>query len=331
MAAVHAKGTTVIDNAAREPEIADLCDFLVAMGADIEGIGIVDAASSTASSPAHCAPCRTRRSSPTASRPPPTSPRSPSAGGEIVLRGARREHMEMLLRAFRDMGVDDRRRPTTGCVVAAPRTAALDRRRHAAVPGHRHRLQAADRHDAGGRRRRRHRHREPLPGPVPVRRGAAAARRRHPHRRPPRRRARCARGSAGAPVRAPDIRAGAALVVAGLAAEGETTITGVHHIDRGYDDLVGRLRRVGADIERVRGASVIRVGAPAVNDQRPSPSRSGSSSCSTTSGLGPSTRRLASASRRDDDDDRAGDEQHLVPAALVGEHSAPDRMGSARP
>ena len=54
----------------------------------------------------------------------------------------------------------------------------------------------------------------------------------------------------GAPVRAPDIRAGAALVVAGLAATGETVISGVHHIDRGYDDLVGRLRAMGADIER---------------------------------------------------------------------------------
>ncbi len=56
----------------------------------------------------------------------------------------------------------------------------------------------------------------------------------------------------GAPVRAHDIRAGAAMVVAGLAAEGETVITGVHHIDRGYDDLVGRLQRVGATIERVQ-------------------------------------------------------------------------------
>jgi UDP-N-acetylglucosamine 1-carboxyvinyltransferase len=54
----------------------------------------------------------------------------------------------------------------------------------------------------------------------------------------------------GAPVRAHDIRAGAAMVVAGLAAEGETEITGVHHIDRGYDDLVGRLAAVGATIER---------------------------------------------------------------------------------
>ena len=55
----------------------------------------------------------------------------------------------------------------------------------------------------------------------------------------------------GAPVRAPDIRAGAALVVAGLAADGETSVAGVHHVDRGYDDLVGRLAALGADIERV--------------------------------------------------------------------------------
>ncbi len=56
----------------------------------------------------------------------------------------------------------------------------------------------------------------------------------------------------GAPVRAHDIRAGAAMVVAGLAAEGETVISGVHHIDRGYDDLVGRLAAVGATIERIQ-------------------------------------------------------------------------------
>src|SRR5690606_41665460 len=54
----------------------------------------------------------------------------------------------------------------------------------------------------------------------------------------------------GAQVRSHDIRAGTAMVVAGLAAEGVTTISGVHHIDRGYDDLVGRLRRGGAETER---------------------------------------------------------------------------------
>ena len=54
----------------------------------------------------------------------------------------------------------------------------------------------------------------------------------------------------GAHVTAPDIRAGAALVVAGLAAEGETVVSAVHHVDRGYDDLVGRLSGLGADVTR---------------------------------------------------------------------------------
>ena len=52
----------------------------------------------------------------------------------------------------------------------------------------------------------------------------------------------------GAPVRAPDIRAGAALAVAGLAAEGETVVADADHIDRGYEDFVGKLTAVGADI-----------------------------------------------------------------------------------
>ena len=55
----------------------------------------------------------------------------------------------------------------------------------------------------------------------------------------------------GAVVNATDLRAGAALVCAGLAAEGTTEVGRIHHIDRGYDDLVGKLKRLGADIVRV--------------------------------------------------------------------------------
>ncbi len=54
----------------------------------------------------------------------------------------------------------------------------------------------------------------------------------------------------GAPVRATDLRAGAALVVAGLMADGQTEITGVKYIDRGYDHIEGKLKSVGADIHR---------------------------------------------------------------------------------
>ena len=55
----------------------------------------------------------------------------------------------------------------------------------------------------------------------------------------------------GAPVEATDIRAGASLVLAGLVANGETMVSEVHHIDRGYDSFVTDLQALGADIERV--------------------------------------------------------------------------------
>lgn len=56
----------------------------------------------------------------------------------------------------------------------------------------------------------------------------------------------------GAHVKATDLRAGAALVIAGLVAEGETVVSGVYHIDRGYDDIVGKFTALGASIKRVQ-------------------------------------------------------------------------------
>ena len=57
-------------------------------------------------------------------------------------------------------------------------------------------------------------------------------------------------GLQGAPVSATDLRAGAALVLAGIVAEGYTTVHGIGHIDRGYEDYVGKLRALGADVMR---------------------------------------------------------------------------------
>jgi UDP-N-acetylglucosamine 1-carboxyvinyltransferase len=54
----------------------------------------------------------------------------------------------------------------------------------------------------------------------------------------------------GAKVKATDLRAGAALVIAGLAAEGVTEVYDIQHIDRGYVDIVGKLKGIGADIKR---------------------------------------------------------------------------------
>ena len=55
----------------------------------------------------------------------------------------------------------------------------------------------------------------------------------------------------GAQVSAVDLRAGAAMVIAGLSVDGKTEIDHIHYIERGYDDIVGKLRGVGADIKKV--------------------------------------------------------------------------------
>ena len=69
-------------------------------------------------------------------------------------------------------------------------------------------------------------------------------------------------GLSGACVRAADLRAGAAMVIAGLAATGTTEIEEIHHIERGYTNLVDKLRGLGAEIDRVtvpEGSSVYSV------------------------------------------------------------------------
>ncbi|MCU1502681.1 MAG: murA, partial [Ilumatobacteraceae bacterium] len=102
-AAVHAKGTTVIDNAAREPEIADLCAMLVGMGAEIEGVGSSTLVIHGVEPGALCAVDHEV----VADRIQAATYLAATAitGGEVVLRGARYEHMETLLRRFQEMGL----------------------------------------------------------------------------------------------------------------------------------------------------------------------------------------------------------------------------------
>jgi UDP-N-acetylglucosamine 1-carboxyvinyltransferase len=57
----------------------------------------------------------------------------------------------------------------------------------------------------------------------------------------------------GAPVTVPDIRSGAALVVAALCATGTTTLDNIYHLDRGYQDIVAKLERLGAHTTRIGG------------------------------------------------------------------------------
>ena len=97
------------------------------------------------------------------------------------------------------------------------------------------------------------------------------------------------------------------MVVAGLAAEGETVISGVHHIDRGYDDLVGRLRAVGADIDA---------------DQLRAWSSGRDVSARRASALLATRRRASASQRRRTRAIGATTEEDLVPSALVGEDGA---------
>ena len=243
MAAVRAEGTTVIDNAAREPEIADLCAFLVRMGARIVGGGTstIEIAGVDGLSPVDhtVIPDRIEAGTVLAA--------VGVAGGEITLEGARADHMDMLIRKLGEMGM--RVSPSSGGVWAQAkgRLRAVDvstlpypgiatdyKPFFVAMLAVAEGVGIVTENLFSGR----FRYVDEL-----VRMGADIRTEGH-HA--------VVRGQprlSGAPVRAPDIRAGAALVVAALGAEGDTVISDASHLARGYEDLAGKLRAVGADIE----------------------------------------------------------------------------------
>lgn len=247
MAAVLAKGTTTLENAAREPEIADLCAYLEAMGARIDGIG-------TSTLAIHGVAAADLR--PVDHRVIPDRVEAATylaavslAGGELTLVDARAGHMTMLLRKLGEMGVTVTE-TADGLWVRAPerlRSVDVQTLPYPGVATDYKPLLTAMLAVADGVGivtenlfAGRFRYVEEL-----VRMGADIRTDAHHAvvRGVPR--------LSGAPVRAHDIRAGAAVLVAGLAAEGETIVADVHHLDRGYDDIVGKLRSVGADLERL--------------------------------------------------------------------------------
>ncbi len=246
-AAIYAKGTTVIDNAAREPEIGDLCNMLVAMGAQIEGVGtsrlIIHGSKKGSLQGVRHSVINDRVQAAT------YIAAVAIAGGDVQIRGARSEQMEMVINKYAQMGVSIIPSRDGLRVTAPDRLNAID---FATLPypgiatDYKPLLVAMNSVASGvgivtenlfpGR----FRYIEELcklgadiriDGHHAVVKGVDHL--------------------IGAAVVAPDIRAGAALVVAGLAAHGETVISEIHHIDRGYDDLVGRLSGLGADVTRV--------------------------------------------------------------------------------
>jgi UDP-N-acetylglucosamine 1-carboxyvinyltransferase len=246
MAATLAKGTTVIENAAREPEVKDLAEFLNAMGARISGAGTsrIEVEGVEELHPTTHAVIPDRLVVAT------FLVAAGLAGGEVVVEDGRPEHMDMLIRKLAATGID---------ITLTP-----DGLR--AARGQADRLQAVDVATL------------PYPGfatdykPLLValltvaqgvgivtenlffgrfryveelRRMGAEIRTEGHHA--------VVRGVerlSGAPVRAFDVRAGAALVLAGLVADGETLITDAHHVDRGYEDLGGKLASLGAHVSR---------------------------------------------------------------------------------
>ncbi|MFC0433209.1 UDP-N-acetylglucosamine 1-carboxyvinyltransferase [Kutzneria buriramensis] len=245
MAAVLANGTTVIDNAAREPEMSDLCTMLVQMGAKIEGAG-------TSTLTVH----GVDKLEPTQHRVIGDRIVGATWGfaaavtrGDITVRGVDPHHLDLVLEKLRMAGADVSLVDNGFRVVMSQRPKAVDFVT-LPYPGFATDLQPfaiAMAAVADGTSmitenlfESRFRFIEEM-----IRMGADARTDGH-HA--------VVRGLerlSGAPVWASDIRAGVGLVLGGLCAEGVTDVWDVFHIDRGYPQFVENLQRLGANIQRV--------------------------------------------------------------------------------
>lgn len=242
MASVLAKGTTVIDNAAREPEIADLCRMLEGMGARVSGVGTstltIEGVDELHETDHTVIPDRIEAATYLAA--------VGVVGGELTLTGARHDHMVMLCQKLGEMGMkidprDDgilalasgRLRSADCSTLPYPGLATDYKPFLVALLATTEGVGIVTENLFAGR----FRYIDEL-----CRMGADIRTDSH-HA--------VVRGVpclSGAPVRAHDIRAGAALAIAGMRAQGETVISDAHHIARGYADLPGKLNAVGAEM-----------------------------------------------------------------------------------
>lgn len=253
LAAVLARGETIIENAAEEPEVVDLCSFLVKMGARIRGAGTkvihVEGVRSLRGAEHTVIPDRIEAGT--------FMLGAAITGGDVVVDNARVDHLKALLAKLREAGVEVLPFDSGIRVIAANRPRALHVKT-LPYPGFPTDLQApmmalltqADgpsimtetvfedrfRHVEALRRMGAHIH---LDGRSAVITGGTPLH--------------------GAEVDASDLRAAAALVLAGLSAEGHTVLHGLEHLDRGYDGLEDKLGLLGARLQRshptVRAAS----------------------------------------------------------------------------
>lgn len=247
MTAVLCKGKSTLHNAAREPEIVDLCNLLVAMGAQIEGIGTSDltihGVDRLHGATYMVMPDRIEAGSYACA--------AAITGGDVMLQGARIEEMEATVQALRDAGVHVEPRKG-GIYVAAEGPLKPVTLSTAPYPGFATDMQAQ------------------LMAMLCLANGSSVLtetifENRYMHvpelnrmgaRIETKGRTAVVHGVdklTGAEVMATDLRASMSLVIAGLAAEGETLVHRLYHLDRGYERLEEKLSLLGAEIERVGG------------------------------------------------------------------------------
>jgi UDP-N-acetylglucosamine 1-carboxyvinyltransferase len=245
IAAVLAKGRTVIENAAREPHIVDLANFLNSCGADIRGAG-TDVIKISGVRSLHGG---TYSVIPDLMEAGTYIAAVAACGGEITLANVIPKHLDCFATKFMEMGVEIN---DLGDAVLVRRTKELVRANFKTMPypGFPTDMQpptVAALCLANGTSivsetifNSRFRYLDELKrmgahvqadGQIAIIEGVQSL--------------------TGAPVQACDLRAGAALVIAGLAAHGTTEISDVSHIERGYENFVDKLRSLGADIRRV--------------------------------------------------------------------------------
>lgn len=247
MASVTAEGTTVIDNAAREPEIEDLANMLNEMGAQVQGAGsstiVVQGVPLSDLHPCEHWVVGDRIEAGT------FLTAGALLGGPVTVEGIDPDFLRTVMMKFEEMGVEV---SATSDSITVSRTESLRATDIQTLPhpGFPTDLQAQfsllaafaqgcsvvsenifENRFMFASELNRMGSDISLDGHHALIRGVSKLQ--------------------GAPVSSPDLRGGAALVIAGLAAEGETRIHDIYHIDRGYEDYVGKLRSLGASVERV--------------------------------------------------------------------------------
>jgi UDP-N-acetylglucosamine 1-carboxyvinyltransferase len=247
MASVLAKGTTVIDNAALEPEITALARFLQAMGAKIEGVGTtrleIDGVDDLRATDVETIPDRVEAGTFLAA--------AAITGGNVKLEGVIPEHVASVIAKLREAGCEVSVDESRVALRAPERLKAVDVTT-AVFPGFPTDMQAqwiALMSVAGGRSvvtdsiyldRFKH-------VPELIRLGADIQMKENTAI------VTGVKQLNGATVMSTDLRASASLILAGLVAEGTTEVLRVYHIDRGYETVEKKLQSLGAEITRVSG------------------------------------------------------------------------------